>query len=101
DHLDGSEGDDLLVGGDGDDELRGGRGADAMAGGPGNDAYWVDDEGDGTTEYADDGHDVVYSSVTHSLGANLEDLRLLDFDSFGMFAGPIDGAGNDLANEIT
>ena len=101
DYLYGDRGDDTLYGDGGDDELQGSLGADAMSGGAGDDIYWVDDEGDTTAENAGEGHDVVYTTITHTLGANLEDLALQNIDEFGGFVGSIDGTGNDLANRIT
>jgi hypothetical protein len=94
DELFGGSGVDDLDGGDGNDSLDGGTGADAMAGGDGDDTYYVDDAGDTATENASEGTDLVYSSVSHALGANVEDLTLTGSDD-------IDGTGNDLANVIT
>jgi Ca2+-binding RTX toxin-like protein len=91
--LGGGAGDDTLLGGDGDDTLDGGSGNDWMAGGTGNDLYFVDQAGDTVTEGADQGHDLVRSSVSHVLVANVEDLMLLGTAS-------IDGAGNDLYNTL-
>src|SRR6185436_11602513 len=47
-------------------------GADTMIGGLGNDTYVVDDVGDVVTEAASAGTDLVQSSVTHTLAANVE-----------------------------
>jgi Ca2+-binding RTX toxin-like protein len=108
DKLVGGDGDDTLSagadndtvdGGVGDDSLDGGSGDDSMAGGAGDDAYKVDSAKDKVTEtLANDkngGADTVLSSVGFTLGNNLDDLTLLDS------AGPINGTGNALDNELT
>ena len=78
DALYGGAGNDTLVGGWGDDWLDGGAGADIMAGGHGDDHYVVNSVNDVIYEAADEGHDTVYASTTYLLGANLEDLHLLE-----------------------
>ncbi len=88
------EGDvDTLEGQDGNDYLDGGAGADLMSGGFGNDVYIVDNVGDQTTEDAAQGFDVVRSSLTWTLGANLEALELQG-------GGNINGYGNSGSNNI-
>ena len=94
DTLNGGDDNDSLVGGIGLDTLNGGAGADAMAGGADNDTYVVDDAGDAVTEALNEGTDLVQASVTHVLGANVENLTLTG-------AGAINGTGNGLANVIT
>ncbi len=94
DRLNGGDGDDRLNGGDGDDRLDGGSGTDAMAGGKGNDTYLVDSSGDAVTEMAGEGTDTVRSSITYTLGANVESLVLT-----GSLA--INGTGNGLDSKIT
>lgn len=90
----GGFGNDNLFGGAGDDYLDGGDGADTMAGGIGNDTYVVDDIGDIVTESANAGIDLVRSSISYTLTANVENLTL-------MGAGSIHGVGNTLNNIIT
>jgi serralysin len=85
---------DTLIGGGGGDLLDGGLGADLMYGGNGNDQYWVDTAGDTVTELAGEGRDQVNSSISYTLGANVEDLRLMKD------AGAINGIGNELDNFI-
>ena len=86
---------DTLAGFAGNDMLDGRGGADTMLGGSGNDTYVVDNVGDITTESSSlDGIDLVNSSVTRTLGANLEKLTLTG-------AAVISGTGNTLANVIT
>ena len=92
DSLFGGSGDDRLMGGSGNDMLTGGSGNDLMNGGTGDDTY-IADGGDTIIEAAGSGTDHVHSSVTLTLGANLENLALT-----GTVA--IDGTGNAAANEI-
>lgn len=82
----GEDGNDTLFGLSGNDELDGGTGADALFGGKGNDRYVVDDAGDVITELSKQGSDSVYSSVSHTLGNNLENLTLIgssDINAYG------------------
>ncbi|QJQ02397.1 calcium-binding protein [Herbaspirillum rubrisubalbicans Os34] len=59
--------------------LDGVTGADIMIGGQGNDIYYVDNAGDQVIELAGEGSDTVNASISHVLGAQLENLTLLDF----------------------
>jgi len=92
DVMNGNAGNDVLLGGTGNDSLNGGTGIDNMQGGAGNDFYVVDSFFDSTTDVGG-GIDTVQSSVTRTLGANLENLFLA-----GAFA--ISGTGNGLANTM-
>ena len=56
--------------------LNGGAGNDTMTGGAGNDTYVVDAAGDVVTEAAGEGTDTVQSSISYTLGANVENLTL-------------------------
>jgi len=81
----------VLIGNEGANRLDGGAGADTMSGGGGNDIYIVDSEGDTVTELANGGIDSVYSGVSFSLGANVENLVLTG-------TAAINGTGNSDAN---
>lgn len=86
--------DNTITGGAGDDVLNGGRGADHMRGLGGDDTYIVDDAGDTIEEAADGGIDTVQSTLSHVLGAEIEDLLLRG-------SARINGTGNALDNVLT
>ncbi|MFN4017796.1 MAG: M10 family metallopeptidase C-terminal domain-containing protein [Reyranella sp.] len=90
----GNLGRNVLTGNAGNNVLDGGGGADTMAGGAGNDTYIVDNAGDVVTELADGGTDMVRSSVSHTLSANVENLTLLGKAN-------LTATGNELANLLT
>jgi Ca2+-binding RTX toxin-like protein len=95
--LNGFAGNDTLNGGDGDDTFDdegGGEGDDRMAGGKGDDTYFVDSAKDAVIEIANQGKDTVFSAISHTLSANVENLNLL------AGAGDINGTGNTLNNVI-
>ncbi|HYX14405.1 MAG TPA: pre-peptidase C-terminal domain-containing protein [Nostoc sp.] len=93
DILNGLGGNDSLAGGTANDTLNGGLGADTLIGGAGDDTYIVDSPVDRITEAANSGTDTVRSSVSYTLGANLENLTLRE-------GGDISGTGNSLSNFI-
>ena len=92
----GNAGNNELNGGAGSDILNGGAGADTLVGGIGNDTYYVDNIGDVIIETSTLATeiDVVSSSVSYTLSANVEKLTLT-----GTVA--INGTGNESANTIT
>jgi hypothetical protein len=96
DTLNGGAGDDILDGGDGDDVLNGGTGSDLMIGGKGNDTYIVDNVGDRINETSTLATeiDAVQSSITYSLGSNLENLTLTG-------SAITNGTGNTLNNVLS
>lgn len=89
----GNSGANNLNGGGGNDRLEGAGGIDTMRGGVGNDTYVVINASDRVIEGAAGGNDIVLSSVSYSIGANVEDLTLQG-------TGAINGTGNALANDI-
>lgn len=108
DTLDGGYGNDSLYGGDGNDYLDGGDAgfigndlysgetllvSNYMAGGAGNDVYRVNSATDVVVETQNAGLDEVRSSVSYTLGANVEKLLLL-----GSVA--LNGTGNELHNTL-
>jgi len=94
DSLRGEAGNDTLDGGNGNDTLDGGTGADTMSGGLGNDTFIVDSTGDRVSENAVEGTDLVQSSITYTLGNNVENLTLTGTTA-------INGTGNGLNNSLT
>ena len=92
--LNGLAGNDTLIGGGGNDTLIGGEGSDSMQGGIGDDTYEVDNSADTVTEFANQGIDTVNSSISYTLGDNLENLTLIGNTA-------INGTGNSLDNIIT
>jgi Ca2+-binding RTX toxin-like protein len=76
DTLMGGAGFDALFGGDGNDTLDGGSGFNWMVGGRGDDTYIVDSRYDYVMEYSNQGNDTVKSSISYSLGWNVENLVL-------------------------
>ncbi len=89
----GSANADTLLGDAGANLLDGGAGADDLTGRAGNDVYGVDDAGDRIHESAGGGVDLVRSSVSWVLGADVENLELTG-------SGNVDGTGNGLDNVI-
>ncbi|MBF7142928.1 MULTISPECIES: putative Ig domain-containing protein [Pseudomonas] len=92
----GTDQDDTLVGSGWNDTLDGDLGADNMTGGDGKDVYIVDNELDTVTETNAEASqiDTVKSSVSWTLGANVEYLVLTGYSA-------INGTGNELRNFLT
>jgi VCBS repeat-containing protein len=83
----------LLFGNDQANILDGREGADLMTGGAGDDSYMVDDAQDAVVEAAGQGIDTVYTSVSHTLVADVENLVLQGITA-------LNGSGNALANTL-
>ncbi len=81
----------IISGNAGNNVIDGGLGADTMSGGAGNDTYYLDNAADQVVEGVAAGTDWVYSSVSRTLEANVENLVLTG-------AAALNGNGNDLAN---
>ena len=92
DRLNGAGGTDSISGGAGADTMDGGAGGDAMTGGIGDDTYVVDNVSESVTELAGEGFDTAMSSISYTLGANVERLVLT--------GNAISGTGNALANTL-
>ncbi|WP_020484135.1 beta strand repeat-containing protein [Methylomonas sp. MK1] len=93
DSLYGLGGNDYLFGYEGNDVLDGGAGNDGLYGGMGNDSYVVDSLSDYTTEDFNEGIDLVQSSITWTLSANVENLTLTG-------NAVVNGTGNELDNVL-
>lgn len=94
DTLLGNNGSDELDGGLGNDTLDGGGGDDYMYGGDGDDTYVVGSSGDEVREEEHEGVDTVRSSLTYTLGSEIENLVLTGSSG-------LSGNGNELDNVLT
>ena len=92
--LTGNASNNVLTGLDGNDVLNGGAGIDTLIGGTGNDTYVVDHAADVTQELAGEGIDTAQTTVTYTLGSEVENLTLTG-------TAAINGSGNALANRLT
>lgn len=91
DYVYAKESNDTIYGGDGRDILSGDAGEDTMYGGRGDDDFYVDNVNDKATEYANEGTDKVRSTVSYTIGDNIENLTLIGNND-------IIGTGNSLDN---
>jgi serralysin len=82
-----------LVGNVANNVLDGKSGADTMSGGKGNDTYVLDNAGDVVIEAAGGGTDLVKSSVSWTMGANVDKVALIG-------SANISAAGNTLNNTM-
>ena len=73
----GNSGKDTLVAGQGDDTLISGSGVTLLQGGPGNDTFVVNNQLDTVTTSAADSYNVLQSSVTYTMPANISELVLI------------------------
>ena len=104
DHLSGTGNalNNVLTGNAGNNLLNGGLGQDTLIGGAGNDTYLLDNLGDSVTELADEGHDLVRTTVSHTLSANVEDGQLLGVAALNLTGNASDNSliGNSAANVL-
>ncbi|WP_122465917.1 calcium-binding protein [Brevundimonas lutea] len=95
-----------LVGNSGNNKLDGREGADQMAGGLGDDIYWVDNVDDRVWEFAGEGFDQIWSSVSYSLeGGRAERLVLtgtanLNADGNAQANRLVGNSGNNVLNGL-
>jgi Ca2+-binding RTX toxin-like protein len=100
----GNDANNWLVGLAGADTLDGGAGADTMVGGSGNDVYFVDNPNDVIIEVPNEGIDLIYSTVSYVMPANVERLILVGEVLTGVaarLAGSLNATGNAGDNRIT
>lgn len=90
----GNSANNILTGLAGNDTFTGGLGNDSLIGGLGDDVYLITDTTDTITENTNEGTDLVISSISYSLGQNLEQLQLAGSDV-------LTGTGNSLNNTLT
>ncbi|GCL40844.1 hypothetical protein NIES80_05340 [Dolichospermum planctonicum] len=90
----GNELNNVITGNSANNTLDGGAGNDTLMGGLGDDIYIVDSATDTITENANEGIDIIQSSVTLTLATNVENLTLTG-------TAAINGTGNELNNVIT
>ncbi|QFU17917.1 calcium-binding protein [Microvirga thermotolerans] len=113
DHLVGGAGANRLDGGAGNDTLDGGADADVMIGGTGSDTFMVNHSGDVVQESSADGSiDTVYTSVSHTLEAYVENMIATGSDAIALTGNAwnntlvgnganntlVGGGGNDVLN---
>lgn len=93
----------VLTGNSGNNTLNGGTGADTMVGGAGNDTYIVDNSADAVTEAMNAGVDIIQSSVTYTLSANVENLTLTGTTAINSTGNALNNilTGNSAANVLT
>ncbi|WP_448109275.1 M10 family metallopeptidase C-terminal domain-containing protein [Pseudomonas azerbaijanoccidentalis] len=90
----------VITGNAGNNILNGGLGADILKGGAGNDIYFIDNAADTIVELTGEGHDLVKTTVSHTLSANVEDALALGNTALTLIGNNLDNTltGNDAAN---
>ncbi|NOT83337.1 MAG: calcium-binding protein [Methylococcaceae bacterium] len=103
DTLNGLAGNDTLIGNAGNDRLDGGIGTDTLRGGIGDDTYVVDVATDVVTENTNEGTDTIESSVTLTLGNNVENLTLTGTAALNATGNTLNNVlkGNSAANTLS
>ncbi len=98
----GNAGNNQLTGNNANNKLDGGNGADTLQGGLGDDSYIVDSAGDNVIEQNNAGNDTVTSSISYSLGNNVENLVLVGTQGLSGTGNNANNAlqGNDASNTI-
>jgi Ca2+-binding RTX toxin-like protein len=93
---------DALNGGDGNDHIDGLGEADAMRGNEGDDVYVVDNTSDLVIESADQGADLIESSVTYVMPPNVEAITLTGLDANSATGNALDNllTGNSANNRL-
>ncbi len=96
--LSGNELDQEIYGNAGANVLRGGGGVDFLLGGLGDDTYYITDGRETIFEYAGEGRDIIYTSLSHGLaaGSHVEVLSAISLSS----TDPLQLSGNELNQEI-
>ncbi len=94
----GNELDQEIYGNAGANSLRGGGGNDYLLGGFGDDTYYITSGGEAIVEYAGQGRDIIYTSLSHALaaGSHVEILSAVSLSS----TDNINFGGNELDNYI-
>ncbi len=103
DLLNGNADNDTLYGEVGNDTLNGGLGNNKLYGGEGDDSYYVASSKEKVIELAGEGNDTVYSTISLSLAANLENLSLIGFTKINGTGNALNNLliGNTLANKLS
>jgi Ca2+-binding RTX toxin-like protein len=83
----------LIYGNTGNNLLNGNGGTDLMVGGAGDDIYFVDNSSDSAFEVAGEGNDVVFTSASYGLAADVEIMIMTG-------SADLQGYGNNQANVI-